>query len=202
MSNYAGGMWERSGPGAERADDGVNMGPESRRSPAGVPSTVALELRRMSARDRPLLEQFVMDDPAYTRISFGQEPSSRDVDALLGAGPDGARPGAQQVVGAFSGTGILVGVVQSVNRWPTPVSCYIGLLQVHPAHRGQGIGTRLLAATEQTARAQECRQLLLSVITRNTGARTFWHRQGFHLLTPHRARTVGPCEPVLMHRPL
>lgn len=167
-----------------------------------VPSTGAWQLRRMSARDRPLLEQFVMDDPAYTRISFGQEPSTRDVEALLGTAPDGAGPEAQQVWGTFSDTGILVGVVQSVHRWPTPVSCYIGLLQVHPAHRGQGIGTGLLVVTEQAARAHGCRQLLLSVITGNTSARAFWYRQGFDLLTPHRARTAGPREPVLMHRPL
>ncbi|WP_387744978.1 GNAT family N-acetyltransferase [Kocuria nitroreducens] len=133
-----------------------------------------------------------MDDLAYTRTSFGPEPSSRDVDALLGAGSGGARPGVQQVLAAFSATGILIGVVQSVNRWPTPVSCYIGVLPVHPTHRRQGIGTRLLIITEQAGLAHGCRQLLLSVIAGNTGARAFWHRQGFHLLTPHRARTAGP----------
>lgn len=168
----------------------------------GSGRAVALRLRTLTAEDRARLERFVVEDPVYTRISFGQEPSSRDVDAILGGSPEGARPGAHLVLGAFLGTGALAGVVQSVYRWPTPVSCYIGLLQVHPAHRGQGIGARLLAVTEQSARAQGCRQLLLAVIAGNTDARAFWHRQGFHLLTPGKARAADPLEPVLVHKPL
>jgi GNAT superfamily N-acetyltransferase len=53
------------------------------------------------------------------------------------------------------------------------VSCYIGYLQIHPAHRGQGIGTRLPAVTERAAQAKDCRQSLLGVIAGNIDAHAF-----------------------------
>jgi ribosomal protein S18 acetylase RimI-like enzyme len=184
------------------ADDEADMEAATTGSPAGLLSAVTLQLRALSTHDRALVDGFVAADPHYTRTSFGHDPSSQDVDALLGGAPEGAPAGAYRVLGAFLGAGTLVGVVQSVHRWSTPISCYIGLLQVHPAHRGHGIGTSLLAVTEQVARTQECRQLLLAVIAGNTDARAFWHRQGFHLLTPHRTRAADPLDPVLMHKPL
>lgn len=62
------------------------------------------------------------------------------------------------------------------------------------AHRGQGVATALPATVERTARSTGRRQLLLSVIARNTGARAFWHRQGIHMLTPQEAGAAAPLD--------
>jgi GNAT superfamily N-acetyltransferase len=161
-----------------------------------------LTLRSLSTDDRMLLEDFVRDDPDYTRTNFDEDPSPQDVDSLLNGAPKDADPDSYRVLGAFAPDGILVGVLQSVDGWPTAVSCYLGLLQVHPAHRGQGVATALLATIERTARSMGRRQLLLSVIARNTDARAFWHRQGFHMLTPQKAGAAAPLDPVVMHKPL
>lgn len=78
----------------------------------GSGRAVALRLCTPTAEDRALLAQFVAEGPVHTRAGFGQEPSSRDVEAVLGGAPEGALPGAHRVLGAFLGTGALAGVVQ------------------------------------------------------------------------------------------
>ncbi|WP_053005059.1 GNAT family N-acetyltransferase [Kocuria sp. SM24M-10] len=177
-------------------------GPHRASIPAPRALAVAPRLRPVTAQDRALIEDLVLDDPAYTRTSFDQLPSIRDVDAILDGGPGNAGSGAHQVLGAFSEDGVLLGVAQAVHRWPSTVSCYLGLLQVRPAHRGRGLGATLLAATEDTARARGCRQVLLSVIARNRSGRAFWHHHGFLLLHPQAARAAAPLSPLLMHKPL
>ncbi|MFC4273153.1 GNAT family N-acetyltransferase [Sneathiella chungangensis] len=48
------------------------------------------------------------------------------------------------------------------------------------AHRSKGTGAALLAAAEATARARGCRSLMLQVGQRNTRARAFYVKTGFH----------------------
>lgn len=52
-------------------------------------------------------------------------------------------------------------------------------LAVLPEVRGQGVGSRLLAAVEQTAREMGCCKLTLEVLTNNHVARTTYTRAGF-----------------------
>jgi len=52
-------------------------------------------------------------------------------------------------------------------------------LITHPAHRGRGIGSRLLSAVEDYSRLRGCCRLTLEVHTGNRGARRLYHRHGF-----------------------
>ena len=57
----------------------------------------------------------------------------------------------------------------------------IGEIQIHPAHQGQGIGTRLL--TDVLARAEEQgRGVALSTGLHNHGAVRLYERRGFHVV--------------------
>jgi len=159
-------------------------------------------MRTLTAGDRAVIAEFLLSDPAHTRICFDRDPVAEDADDLLSSAAYGPGPHAHALVGAFDEGGTLVGLLDWVARWPTPASGYVGLLQVRPGRRGAGIGTALLAHAQDAARAQGCRQLMLSVIARHREARTFWCRQGFQLLSAHRERTAGPLEAVVMHRPI
>ncbi len=55
----------------------------------------------------------------------------------------------------------------------------IAALAVDAAARGQGIGTRLLAAVYDQARHAGCRTVRLEVVDTNTGARALYERLGF-----------------------
>lgn len=143
-----------------------------------------------------------MSDPEHTRICFDRAPFPEDADDLLSSAAFGAGGAAHTLVGAFDEDGTMVGLADWACRWPTPATCYIGLLQVRPGHRRKGVATALLAHAREAALAGGCRQLMLAVIARNGPARAFWERLGFQWLTPRRAVRATPLEAVVMHRPI
>jgi GNAT superfamily N-acetyltransferase len=60
-----------------------------------------------------------------------------------------------------------------------PGSFYIAGLAVLPEYRGRGVGTRLLAAARERARALGAPELSLIVFAANAGARRLYAREGF-----------------------
>ena len=62
----------------------------------------------------------------------------------------------------------------------------VAALAVDAAARGQGIGTRLLAAVCDQARRAGCRTVRLEVVDTNTGARALYQRLGFTEVKTHR----------------
>ena len=67
---------------------------------------------------------------------------------------------------------------------------------------GQGIGTRLIAAVRQAARAAGCRRLWLITTNDNLHAIGFYQKRGFQLAAVHpgavnRARQVKPSIPLI-----
>ena len=56
---------------------------------------------------------------------------------------------------------------------------YVEFLAVDEAHRGQGIGSKLLQALEDRARARDATQLAIDVARRNKGAQRLYKRIGF-----------------------
>jgi GNAT superfamily N-acetyltransferase len=161
-----------------------------------------LRLRPLTAEDRAAIAEFVLNDPDHTRTCFDREPSPADADDLLSSAAYGSGDVTPTLLGAFDADGALVGLIDWACRWPTPATGYIGLLQVRPGHRRQGVATALLTHAQEAAAAAGCRQLMLAVIARNEPARAFWERLGFQWLAPQRARRATPLEAVVMHRPI
>lgn len=56
---------------------------------------------------------------------------------------------------------------------------YLEQMGVEPTRRGTGVGTRLLAAVREAARARGVAEVRLEVWAFNSGARAFWERHGF-----------------------
>ena len=60
-----------------------------------------------------------------------------------------------------------------------PGSLYISAIALQPGERGRGVGTRLLEAARERARAQRCPELSLICFAANAGALRLYARQGF-----------------------
>ncbi|MDI3317776.1 MAG: GNAT family N-acetyltransferase [Bacillota bacterium] len=73
-----------------------------------------------------------------------------------------------------------------------PGEHYLSNIAVSPAARGQGVGSLLLAALEQEARAAGSRALVLDVETANHGAIRLYRRHGFVVERTTAPRRLGP----------
>jgi N-acetylglutamate synthase-like GNAT family acetyltransferase len=83
---------------------------------------------------------------------------------------------------------------------------YLGLLSVHPARQGAGIGSKLMNAAEQHCRKAGCRFMDLRIVNLRTENHAFYRRRGY-LETgtepfPAELPTKLPCHFVNMSKPL
>jgi ribosomal-protein-alanine N-acetyltransferase len=79
---------------------------------------------------------------------------------------------------------------------------YIVTLDVAPAHRRQGLATRLMHAVEQMAIADGCKSLVLHVHTQNRSAILFYERLGFNYSDTVPAFYGEDLDALLLHKPL
>jgi len=61
-----------------------------------------------------------------------------------------------------------------------PATWYVNVLAAYPEHRGQGLGTSLLALAERIAADAGCPGLSIIVSDANIGARRLYERCGYH----------------------
>ncbi len=77
--------------------------------------------------------------------------------------------------------GRVVGVAIFRADGPMPVRAYLRVLAVAEGSRGQGVGRALLRYVEEQA-FQQGPNLFLLCVDRNTDARRFYEREGYHLV--------------------
>jgi len=70
-------------------------------------------------------------------------------------------------------------VLKPYSELEAPGTLYIAGIAVWPAFRGRGVGTRLIEAARERARALGLRELSLLCFAGNTGARRLYERAGF-----------------------
>ncbi len=70
-------------------------------------------------------------------------------------------------------------IIAGISGWTWAQACEIRELWVHPSWRGQGYGSQLLQAAEQTARTRGCQLILLT--SYSFQAPKFYQKFGFEL---------------------
>jgi ribosomal protein S18 acetylase RimI-like enzyme len=138
-------------------------------------AAVCLTIRAARKDDEPLLR--ALDQATWTTLSSPapRPPPERSFYAS-GAGPAGVQ--VATLDGALVGYVALgPAVALESNRHVLEVKG----LAVDPAHRGRGIGRRLMAAAAQAAAAQGARRLTLRVLAHNDAARRVYEASGFRV---------------------
>jgi ribosomal protein S18 acetylase RimI-like enzyme len=115
-----------------------------------------------SHRTKP---ELIEGDRRALEAWFDKNPSNPD-EAMLVAEQDGRR----------AGCAYLVTLVDYFNERP---HAHLSVLAVDKAAEGQGVGSALLAASEQWARDRGSDRLTLSALVTNARARALYERRGF-----------------------
>ena len=114
-------------------------------------------------------------------VSFMHPLSTEDAATFWDGSLDAAARGERVVLGAWRGE-VLAGTVTLLLEMPPnqPHRAEIAKTMVHPAHRGQGIATALMAAAEALA-ISHGRTLLVLDTAADGGARGLYEGLGFTL---------------------
>jgi GNAT superfamily N-acetyltransferase len=113
----------------------------------------------------------VEDNPDPLDAALLEAQVRRETIAASGYGED-----SELAVLARDGGAVRAGVY----GWTWGGCCELENLWVEPSLRGQGLGSRLLAAAEAAARARGCRQVVL--FTYELQAPGFYERRGYELV--------------------
>ena len=138
-----------------------------------------LTLRELDAGDEDALQVLLESEPDYAVRVTGYPPGPSDALSLLMVRPESVPESRKVVLGVFDGED-LVGVVDLLRGYPAPEFVFIGLLLVHRAHQGSGVGAAAMAAVERYAgQWPEARRFRLAVADTNAPVLGFWRRMGF-----------------------
>ena len=125
---------------------------------------------------RELLSEQHEIDQRFSASDDATERWMNDFKEWVGA------PDVHHLVVAESEGG-LVGFASAELWWPQPVyeqilEVYLSELYVAPAHRGQGIGSKLLDDVQEWARGKDVAQIRLDALAANQEAIGFWKNRG------------------------
>jgi ribosomal protein S18 acetylase RimI-like enzyme len=156
------------------------------------------------------------DSPGASLIEIGARRYARENTAFsyqncLVAEQDGAVIAMLHafVIAASDGPGAdadVDPVLRPYAELEAPGSLYVSGIAVVPEWRGQGLGTRLLAAARERTQRLGCRALSLICFAQNEGARRLYQREGFTVvdrrdIVPH-PMIHGTGEALLMTAPV
>ncbi len=148
---------------------------------------------RLADLDDPLDAQAIVDlTDAYARDPMGGgQGLSDDVEASLVAAM--RAHGGIEVLLAISQDDGPVGLLTSIRSFSAfnaaPV-LNVHDLAVLEAHRGQGVGARLLRSAEVLARQQGCCRMSLEVLDENP-AKRLYEREGFSAKSEYWVKSLG-----------
>jgi GNAT superfamily N-acetyltransferase len=137
-------------------------------------------MRDLAQGDVDALQALIESFPAYAERVTGLPPGPSDaLSALISVPPD-FDPSGKLSVGLWE-DGALTAFADVLFGWPDPMTAHIGLLIVHGAYHGQGLGRRLHDAVLERVRQEAgATTMRLGIVERNAAhAEPFWRALGY-----------------------
>ena len=103
----------------------------------------------------------------------------------------------KSLIGFFSDSHDLIGILDFVRDYPSQSEWWLGLLLLDPAFR-TGLGFCIYRAFEAWAIQCKVHHIYLGVVDENQGAYRFWQKLGFETLERQPARLTGNSEHVVI----
>lgn len=136
-------------------------------------------MNRLGVNDAPLVQGLYDACADYFLASEGTAaPADSALSGFFDV-PLGVGLHQKRIFGVPAGDGSLVAMCESLCGYPEAAVWYIGLLLVHPAARGAGVGARFVRELFALALDAGCDEVRLCVFDFDAGALCFWQKQGF-----------------------
>jgi len=150
------------------------------------------QIRRLAARDDSQAVLGLYERAAdFVLLETGSAPSGTTVDQFFSDCPPGGDLAASCKLGMFMPDGELVAIADLAFGYPETDDAYLGLLLFAPQRRGLGLGRIFLEHIEAIAKARNAKRLLIAVLEENVRGRSFWEREGFHLIRSFSGFEIG-----------
>ncbi|TCK63115.1 GNAT family N-acetyltransferase [Curtobacterium sp. PhB136] len=137
-------------------------------------------VRDLQPDDVDALQELLESFPAYAERITGYPPGPADALSALISVPPGFDPAGKRSIGLWDDEE-LVAFADVLLGYPDPETAYIGLLIVHGAHQGKGLGRRLHDAVLDRVRQETgASRIRLGIVERNADwAAPFWTTLGY-----------------------
>jgi RimJ/RimL family protein N-acetyltransferase len=146
--------------------------------------------RQLGLEDVGLLQALLVRCSDYFHLVSNSPPPPSAASSLLTEHPDGKNLEDKSLLGFFSDSRDLIGVLDFVRDYPSRGDWWLGLLLLDPAFRN-GLGFCIYRAYETWAIQCKVHRINLGVIDQNQGAYRFWRKIGFEPLERQPARLIG-----------
>ena len=139
-------------------------------------------VRYLRAGDETLIFDLMQRCAEFSLLVSGQPPEPQEAADLLVDLPPGKGLEDKFAMGVFDGPEKLLGLVDLIRGYPRPEVWFIGLMQLDPAYRGQGLGRQLYQALEAWSIQRGAREIMLGVVAQNVDGLAFWEKLGFQVI--------------------
>lgn len=157
-------------------------------------------VERLQADQAPEVQSLCEACHDYHERLEGAPAGPEAGESTFAALPPGNAYDDKYVIGLRDGAGSLIGVIDLIRNYPEPGVWYIGLLLLHPAHRGRGVGQATVSALAAWVQTQGGVALGLGVVNQNKTAVRFWRAAGFKELNRRLMRFGSKDSIVLVMR--
>jgi len=140
-------------------------------------------------------------NPEFCLLSEGKEGGAENALKEIDEGPPEFNLDNKFFV-SLRKDGIIIGILDFLNGFPTPDCMWIGLLMIHGNMHNKEIGSTIVKGVLKTAGDSGHRRVQLGVIEENVKALNFWQRMGFKKIGEKKMEqeNLGVLKIIVMER--
>ena len=135
-------------------------------------------VRKMTESDLSQICRLMEENEQYYQYC-GKSYSMEDVKNDLYITPPRKTLEDKYYVGYFDEEGILVAVMDFIDKYPDERTAFIGFFMVNADFQGRGIGSFLISELFQYLKSLEYERIRLGYVEGNEQSRNFWLKNGF-----------------------
>jgi GNAT superfamily N-acetyltransferase len=154
--------------------------------------------RRLGDADRIPLQTLLEQCADYFQLVCGTPPEPTAAQELFAQIPERKNYEDKFVIGCYSDSGRLIGVLDAIRDYPAVHEWEMGLFLLDPRQRNRGLGGQLYRGFERWVIPFGARYIRLGVVEQNEKAFRFWRRMGYEPMDKKPPQRFGMKENIII----